>query len=84
MACLLFNFQLFQPNSLFQLFFLYRDEGIVIAVTIWQWIAELVVSILGGIIFVNHGENRLVDHFMVFLENPPIFKKDKSQELAPI
>ena len=39
----------------------------MIAVTIWQWIAELVVSILGGIVFVNHGENRIVDHFMLFL-----------------
>ena len=64
-ACLLFDFQLFRHKSLFQFFFC-RDEGIVIAVTIWQWIAELVVTILGGIISVNHGENRIVDHFMLF------------------
>ena len=52
--------------NLFFNFFFCRDEGIVIAVTIWQWIAELVVTILGGIISVNHGENRIVDHFMLF------------------
>ena len=39
----------------------------MIAVTIWHWIAELVVSILGGIISINHGQNRIVDHFMLFL-----------------
>ena len=39
----------------------------MIAITIWQWIAEVVVSILGGIISFNMGENRIVDHFMLFL-----------------
>jgi hypothetical protein len=39
----------------------------VIAVTIWQWIAELGVTFLAVIIFFNHGENRIVDHFMIFL-----------------
>ena len=61
--CLIFSYS--RIITLFHFF--YRDEGIVIAVTIWQWIAELGVSILGGIIFFNHGENRIVDHFMVFL-----------------
>ena len=60
--CLIFSYS---GINLFQFFFC-RDEGIVIAVTIWQWIAELVVTILGGIISVNHGENRIVDHFMLF------------------
>ena len=61
--CLIFSYS----HIIFFFHFFYRDEGIVIAVTIWQWIAEVGVSILGGIIFFNPGENRIVDHFMVFL-----------------
>ena len=64
--CEAFPFFSYSGIILFINFFFCRDEGIVIAVTIWQWIAELVVTILGGIISVNHGENRIVDHFMLF------------------
>ena len=39
----------------------------MLAVTIWQWIAESVTFLLGGILFIVNGENRIVDHFMAFL-----------------
>ena len=39
----------------------------MLAVTFWQWIAELVTFLLGAIMFIVHGEHRIVDHFMAFL-----------------
>ena len=39
----------------------------MLAVTIWQWIAESVTFLLGGILFIFHGKHRIVDHFMSFL-----------------
>ena len=39
----------------------------MLAVTIWQWIAESVTFLLGGIMFIFHGKHRIADHFMAFL-----------------
>ena len=44
--------------------FLLRDDGIVIAITFWQWLVELFFN-LGCIGFTMvMGANRQVDHFM--------------------
>ena len=39
----------------------------MIAVTFWQWIMELLIVILIGILWIIQGENRTLDHFIVLV-----------------
>ena len=47
--------------KIFDLFF--RDDGIVIAITFWQWFVELVFNLLLIGLVAGLGANRRVDHF---------------------
>ena len=49
---------------IFSLYF-FRDNGIVIGVTCWQWVAELVLTILAATILIIKGKNRAIGHGVV-------------------
>ena len=42
----------------------FRNNGIVIGVTFWQWVMELALTILASIIHVIKGKNRAIEHGM--------------------
>ena len=42
----------------------FRDDGIVIAITFWQWFVEFVFNLLLIGLMVGLGANRKVDHFL--------------------
>ena len=44
-------------------FDIFRDDGIVIAVTFWQWFVEFIFNLLLIGTIVGLGSNRQVDHF---------------------
>ena len=44
-------------------YFSFRDDGIVIAITFWQWFVELVFNLLLIGLVAGLGANRRVDHF---------------------
>ena len=50
-------------NTFFSIQF-FRDNGIVIGVTCWQWVAELALTILATIIHIIRGKNRAIEHGM--------------------
>ena len=41
-----------------------RNDGIVIGITCVQWILEILVSLLVGILHIFKGENRVGEHFL--------------------
>ena len=43
---------------------IFRDDGIVIAITFWQWIIEFIFNLLGIGMILALGANRKVDHFL--------------------
>ena len=43
----------------------FRNNGIVIGVTCWQWVMELALMILVSIIHIIKGKNRAIEHGMV-------------------
>ena len=45
-------------------FCLCRDDGIVIAITFWQWFVELIFNLLLIGLVAGLGSNRQVDHFL--------------------
>ena len=47
------------------LHFIFRDDGIIFAVTFWQWIAELVISGIMVFLHINRGKNQALDHFIL-------------------
>ena len=46
------------------LFDTFRDDGIVIAITFWQWFVEFIFNLLGIGFILGLGANRKVDHLM--------------------
>ena len=44
--------------------FFFRDDGIVIAVTFWQWAVEFIFNLLLIGLLAGLGANLLVDHFV--------------------
>ena len=42
----------------------FRDNGIVIGVTCWQWVMELALTILVTIFHFMRGKNRVIEHGM--------------------
>ena len=57
------RFLLPQIHLNLKLFF--RNNGIVIGVTCWQWVMELALMILVSIIHIIKGKNRAIEHGMV-------------------
>ena len=43
-------------------FFFFRDDGIVIAVTFWQWFVEFIFNLVLIGLLVGLGRNLIVDH----------------------
>ena len=50
-------------NFFLMKFCLCRDDGIVIAITFWQWFVELIFNLLLIGMIAGLGSNRQVDHF---------------------
>ena len=42
-----------------------RDDGIVIGITFWQWIVEIIISVILAFLHMIRGENRALEHFIV-------------------
>ena len=42
-----------------------RDDGIVIGITFWQWIVEIIISGILAFLHMIRGENRALEHFVV-------------------
>ena len=49
-------------NSWHSLFF-FRDDGIVIGITVWQWIGEVLFNLIAITVVARQGGNRYADHF---------------------
>ena len=43
---------------------LFRDDGIVIAITFWQWVLEFIINIIVIIVMARLGGSRQFDHFV--------------------
>ena len=41
-----------------------RDDGIVIAITFWQWVLEFLINIIVIMIMARLGGSRQFDHFV--------------------
>ena len=52
-----------QPVKCFYLFF--RDDGIVFAVTFWQWIWEMIISAVVLSLQYNITEHRFLEHLLL-------------------
>ena len=44
--------------------FILRDDGIVIAITFWQWVLEFFINIIVIIVMARLGGSRQFDHFV--------------------
>ena len=42
----------------------FRDDGIVIAITFWQWVLEFFINIIVIIVMARLGGSRQFDHFV--------------------
>ena len=60
-TCYSLQFQIWK--TLFSLQF-FRDNGIVIGVTCWQWVMELALTIFATIFHFMRGKNRVIEHGM--------------------
>ena len=54
----------FPTIGLITFYFLFRDDGIVIAITFWQWLVEFIFNLIAIGLIVGLGANRQVDHFL--------------------
>jgi hypothetical protein len=52
-------------NKLCDSILYFRDDGIVIAITFWQWFVEFIFNLLGIGLILGLGANRKVDHFLM-------------------
>ena len=43
--------------------FFFRDDGIVIGITVWQWIGEVIFNLIAITVVARQGGNRYADHF---------------------
>ena len=43
--------------------FFFRDDGIVIGITVWQWIGEVLFNLIAITVVARQGGNRYADHF---------------------
>ena len=45
----------------------FRDDGIVVAITFWQWLVESLYNLTAIGLVASLGANRQIDHFMTML-----------------
>ena len=57
----------FQTSSVFTLLFSYRHDGIIVAISFWQWLVEFIFSNIIAVGVYSLGSNRQVDHFFTLI-----------------
>ena len=56
---------LLHPVLLYSIFF--RDDGIIVAITFWQWVIETLYNLVSIGLVASLGGNRQLDHFRALL-----------------
>ena len=57
------NFILVKKADSWHSLFFFRDDGIVIGITLWQWIGEVLFNLIAITVVARQGGNRYADHF---------------------